>query len=78
MTHPTMSSVLGMLHAEELLTLSLIRALPPDTRRKVVDEFQAQVECSEQMNLSPTSEREALDAFRTHIRKLSILLASLS
>jgi hypothetical protein len=77
-THTTMHSLLGMLHAQELLTISLIRSLPPDIRLKIADEFQAQVERSEQPNLSPASERETLDAFRTHIRKLSILLASLS
>ena len=77
-THTTMHSVLGMLHAQELLTISLIRSLPPDMRRKIADEFQAQVERSDQQHLSPDRERDTLEAFKTHIRKLSILLASLS
>ena len=77
-THTTMQSILGMLHAQELLTISLIRSLPPDMRLKVADEFQAQVELKEQAHLSPDSERDTLEAFKTHIRKLSILLASLS
>jgi len=37
-------SMLGMFHAQELLLVSLIRALPPEMRRKIVDEFQQQVE----------------------------------
>jgi hypothetical protein len=79
MTTPTnMHSVLGMIHAQELLTISLIRSLPPETRRKVADEFEAQVELSELPHLSSPHEREALDAFKTNIRRLSILLASLS
>lgn len=77
-TNATLDAVLGMIHAQELLTISLIRSLPPDARRKVVDEFQAQVERSELPHLSAGSERDTLEAFRTHIRKLSILLASLS
>lgn len=77
-THATMYSVLGMIHAQELLTISLIRSLSPETRRRVADEFQAQVELSELPHLSTANEREALDAFKAHIRRLSILLASLS
>jgi hypothetical protein len=77
-THMSVHSMLGMIHAQELLVISLIRALPPDVRRGVADEFQAQVELSESPHLSSASEREALEAFKAHIRKLSILLASLS
>jgi hypothetical protein len=71
-------SMLGMMHAQELLIISLIRALPPDTRRNIADEFQDQVELMESPHLSSASERETVDAFKAHIRKLSILLASLS
>lgn len=80
-TQTTMHSILGMIHAHELLLISLIRSLPPDMRRSVVDEFQAQVERSEQPHFShPSSgsERDAAEAFKAPIRKLSIFLASLS
>jgi hypothetical protein len=77
-THTTMHSILGMIHAQELLTISLIRSLPPDVRRSVVDEFQAQVERSELPHPCPGSERDTAEAFKAHIRKLSVLLASLS
>ncbi len=71
-------SMLGIIHAQELLMVSLIRSMPPDSRRKVADEFQAQVELAEAPHLSSGHDRDTADAFRTHIRKLSILLASLS
>ncbi|WP_206995574.1 hypothetical protein [Trinickia mobilis] len=71
-------STLGMIHAQELLMISLIRSLPPDMRRKAADEFQAQVELSELPHLSSSSERETLDAFKAHVRHLSLLLASFS
>jgi hypothetical protein len=71
-------TMLGMIHAQELLIISLIRALPPEMRRKIADEFQDQVELAESPHLSSASERETVDAFKAHIRKLSILLASLS
>jgi hypothetical protein len=71
-------SVLGMIHAQELLIVSLIRALPPDARRKVSDEFHGQVELAEAPHLSAGHDRELTEAFRAHIRKLSILLASCS
>lgn len=77
-THTTIDAVLGTLHAQELLMLSLIRALPAETRGKIVDDFQAQVERAERPHASPASERETLDAFKAHLRKMSILLASLS
>ncbi|MEX3933960.1 conserved hypothetical protein [Paraburkholderia piptadeniae] len=71
-------SVLGMIHAQELLIVSLIRALPPDARRKVSDEFHGQVELAEAPHLSDGHDRDLTEAFRAHIRKLSILLASCS
>lgn len=70
-------SMLGMLHAQELLLISLIRALPPETQRRIADQFQEQVELAEAPHLSAGHERETAEAFRAHIRKLSILLASL-
>jgi hypothetical protein len=71
-------SMLGMFHAQELLLVSLIRALPPETRRQIADEFQQQVELAEAPHLSSGHERDTTEAFKAHIRKLSILLASLS
>ena len=71
-------SVLGIIHAQELLMVSLIRILPPDERRKVFDEFHGQVELAEAPHLSDGHDQEMTEAFRAHIRKLSILLASLS
>lgn len=71
-------SVLGIIHAQELLIVSLIRALSPGDRRKVSDEFQGQVELAEAPHLSDGHDQEMTEAFRAHIRKLSILLASCS
>jgi hypothetical protein len=71
-------SMLGMFHAQELLLVSLIRALPPEMRRRIADEFQQQVELAEAPHLSTMQERETTEAFKAHIRKLSILLASFS
>ncbi|WEY41043.1 hypothetical protein [Paraburkholderia sp. SUR17] len=68
----------GMLHAQELLLVSVIRALPPETRRRIADEFQAQAELAETPHPSSSRDRETDDAFKAHVRKLSILLASLS
>ncbi|CAB3768890.1 hypothetical protein [Paraburkholderia solisilvae] len=71
-------ALLGVIHAQELLIVSLIRTMPPDERRKIADEFQQQVELADAPHLSSGHDREITDAFKAHIRKLSILLASLS
>ena len=71
-------ALLGMIHAQEMLMVSLIRALPPETRLRLVDEYQAQVERAELARVSPESERDTIEAFRAHSRKLSIVLASLA
>ena len=76
--HTNTQAVLGMIHAQELLMVSLIRALPPETRLRLVDEYQAQVERAELAHVGPESERDTVDAFRAHSRKLSIVLASLA
>jgi hypothetical protein len=70
-------AMLGILHAQELLLVSLIRAMPPDARRKVADEFQQQADMAEAPHLSAGHDRDTTEAFKTHLRKLSILLASL-
>ena len=77
-THTNAQALLGMIHAQEMLMVSLIRALPPETRLRLVDEYQAQVERAELAHLSPESESDTVDAFRAHSRKLSIVLASLA
>lgn len=71
-------TVIGMLHAQELLTLSVIRALPPDVRGRIADELKANAELSTQPQPSASGERDALEAFRTHVKRLSILLTSMS
>jgi hypothetical protein len=71
-------SVLGIIHAQELLLVSLIRSLPPDDRRRISDEFHAQVELAEAPHLSAGHDRDTDEAFKAHIRKLANLLASLS
>jgi hypothetical protein len=69
-------TMLGMLHAEELLLISVIRALPPETRSAIADGFHAQVERTESPHLDAVTGHEATEAFAAHIRRLSILLAS--
>ncbi len=79
MTTPTnIHSVIGMLHAQELLTLSVIRSLPPETRGKIADELKAHAELSSQPQPSASGDRDALEAFHAHVKRLSILLASVS
>ncbi|NPT59742.1 hypothetical protein [Paraburkholderia elongata] len=71
-------SILGMIHAEEALLVSIVRSLPPDIRRNVANDFHEQVQLAGTSHLNPTTDREASDAFKAHIRRLSIMLASLS
>jgi hypothetical protein len=71
-------AMLGIVHAQELLIVSLIRTMPPDDRRKIADEFQQQVDLAEAPHLSSGHDREISEAFKAHLRRLSILLASLS
>lgn len=71
-------SILGMIHAEEALLVSIVRALPADIRRSVANDFHEQVQLAETSHLNPTTDREASDAFKAHIRRLSNMLASLS
>ena len=71
-------SILGMIHAEEALLVSIVRSLPPDIRRAVAKDFHEQVELAGNSHLNPTTDREASDAFKAHMKRLSIMLASLS
>ncbi|SMG50753.1 hypothetical protein [Paraburkholderia susongensis] len=71
-------SILGMMHAEEALLVSIVRSLPEDIKRRIANDFHEQVQLAETSHLNPTTNREAGDAFRAHIRRLSNMLASLS
>ena len=71
-------SILGMIHAEEALMVSIVRSLPPDITRNVANDFHEQVQLAGTSHLNPTTDRETSDAFKAHIRRLSIMLASLS
>jgi len=71
-------SILGMMHAEEALLVSIVRSLPDDIKRKIADDFHEQAQLAETSHLNPTSSREASAAFNAHIRRLSNMLASLS
>jgi hypothetical protein len=71
-------AILGMLHAEETLLVSIIRSLPPDIQNQVANDFHKQVEISETSHLSLANDHEANDAYRSHLKRLSILLAALS
>ena len=77
-TQTNIHSVIGMLHAQELLTLSVIRALSPDLRGRIADEVKTHAELPTQPQSSTSGERDTLEAFRTHVKRLSILLASMS
>nr|WP_245841354.1 hypothetical protein [Paraburkholderia ribeironis] len=71
-------SILGMMHAEEALLVSIVRSLPADIKRTIANDFHEQVELAETSHLNPTTDREASDAFKAHMRRLSNMLASLS
>jgi hypothetical protein len=71
-------SILGMLHAEEALLVSIVRSLPADLKRDIANDFHEQVACVESSQLDATTEPKANDAFKAHMRRLSNMLASLS
>ncbi|WP_179405370.1 hypothetical protein [Burkholderia guangdongensis] len=68
----------GMLRAQELLLISMVRTLPPDSRRALIDTFAQQIAFAEEANLEAPGERDVHDAFVTHGRNLLIRLESLS
>ncbi|HEX3382372.1 MAG TPA: hypothetical protein VHU21_21605 [Paraburkholderia sp.] len=71
-------SILGMLHAEEALLVSIVRSLPEDIKRRIANDFHEQAQLAESSHLNPTTNRETGDAFKAHLRRLSNMLASLS
>jgi len=77
-TQTSIHSVIGMLHAQELLTLAIVRALPPDARCTIADEMKAHAELSTQPHPSGSAQRDTLEAFHANVKRLSIVLASLS
>ncbi|SMG02756.1 hypothetical protein [Burkholderia singularis] len=68
----------GMLHAQELLLVSLIRTLAPETKRELGDEFIRQIELAETSHLDVPAEHDAHHAYLAHVRRLLIRLESLS
>ncbi|SDR46653.1 hypothetical protein [Paraburkholderia tuberum] len=71
-------SILGMLHAEEALLISIVRSLPDDIKRRIANDFHEQAQLAESSHLNSTTNRETSDAFKAHVRRLSNMLASLS
>ncbi|APA88486.1 hypothetical protein BJG93_24345 [Paraburkholderia sprentiae WSM5005] len=71
-------SILGMLHAEEALLVSIVRSLPDDIKRSIANDFHEQAQLAESSPLNSTTNRETSDAFKAHVRRLSNMLASLS
>ncbi|CAB3751498.1 hypothetical protein B7G54_04545 [Burkholderia puraquae] len=68
----------GTLRAQELLIVSMIRALPPDARRALVDLYTEQIAFAEQSGLEAHSDRATHDAFITHARNLLIRIEALA
>ncbi|BBA37834.1 MULTISPECIES: hypothetical protein [Burkholderia] len=68
----------GTLRAQELLIVSMIRALPPDTRRALVDLYTEQIAFAEQAGLEGHGDRATHDAFITHARNLLIRIEALA
>ncbi|MGG1948855.1 hypothetical protein AB1286_29300 [Trinickia sp. NRRL B-1857] len=77
-TQTSIHSVIGMLHAQELLTLSIVRALPREARCAIADEMKAHAEVSTQPHASGSAQRDTLEAFHANVKRLAIVLASLS
>ena len=71
-------SLSGMLRAQELLIVSMIRALPPDARRALVDLYTEQIAFAEQAGLEGHGDRATHDAFLAHARNLLIRIESLA
>ena len=75
--HMDTRSILGMLHAEEALLVSILRSMAPEVRDRIVGDFHEQAAIAEASHIA-TSDRETSDAFKAHVRRLSNVLASLS
>ncbi|MGU7783568.1 hypothetical protein [Burkholderia sp. PU8-34] len=71
-------SLSGMLRAQELLLVSMIRALPPDARRALGEIYAEQIAFAEDASVEVRGERDMHEAFIAHARNLLIRLESLS
>ncbi|CAB5278773.1 MULTISPECIES: hypothetical protein [Burkholderia] len=71
-------SLSGMLRAQELLLVSMVRTLPVDARGALVELFTEQIAFAEQAGLESRAERDVHDAFVAHARNLLIRLESLA
>ncbi|RQR61163.1 hypothetical protein DIE19_14005 [Burkholderia sp. Bp9126] len=71
-------SLSGMLRAQELLLVSMIRALPLDERRALAEIFAEQIAFAEEAHLEARGDRDTHDAFIAHARSLLIRVESLS
>lgn len=71
-------SLSGMLRAQELLLVSMIRTLPPDARRALVDLYAAQLAFAEEAGFEGHGDRATHDAFIAHARNLLIRIESLA
>ncbi|MCA8020786.1 hypothetical protein [Burkholderia metallica] len=68
----------GTLRAQELLIVSMIRVLPPDTRRALVDLYTDQIKFAEEAGLEGHGDRATHDAFIAHARNLLIRIEALA
>ncbi|KVD49775.1 hypothetical protein WS61_04200 [Burkholderia sp. ABCPW 11] len=71
-------SLSGMLRAQELLIVSMIRALPLDERRALVDLCTEQIAFAEQAGIEGHGDRATHDAFIAHARNLLIRIEALA
>jgi hypothetical protein len=67
-----------MIHAEAALPVAIVRSLPPEIRSKVADALHEHVEIAGTSHLSSAADRETSHAFKAHVRRQWIVLASLS
>ncbi|EML1599603.1 hypothetical protein RVY52_004383 [Burkholderia cenocepacia] len=71
-------SLSGMLRAQELLIVSMIRALPPDTRRALVEFYTEQISFAEQAGIESHGDRATHETFIAHARNLLIRIEALA
>jgi hypothetical protein len=67
----------GALRAQEMLVASMIRALPDDMRRALVEGFRQQIGFTEETFQASPGDKELHDALLTHARKLLLRIESL-
>ncbi|WDD91261.1 hypothetical protein Bsp3421_001166 [Burkholderia sp. FERM BP-3421] len=67
----------GALRAQEMLVASMVRAMPDDLRRALVEGFRQQIGFAEDTSHASPADKELHDAMITHARKLLIRIESL-